>query len=238
MLSRCRNVSVNLDGISNAVTITLSLRIPVVEYATVDVSVSEVNLVNLEKQLHIDRSTIVLVDEANNCRDSLLVQTLAQVSSLSNSNQLSISSSCHVTGISIVTSQVFLTHQVPDEHVSRLIPVVTGSCIVMRCVPYTTEPVVVGSELRQLSHGVVISQILSIYIVTLRILIVTLCHPLISSSCRIQRTGRIRNRNSRRIHIRHVLVVTNYIEVVVLLELLLGDTLAVVQLSQDEVLHL
>ena len=238
MLSRCRNVSVNLDGISNAITITLSLRIPVVEHATIDVSVSEVNLVNLENQLHIDRSTIILVDEANNCRDSLLIQTIGLVSSLSNRNQLSISCSCHVTGISIVTSQVFLTHQVPNEHVGSLIPVVTRGCIVMRSIPYTTEPVVGSSELRQLSHGVVISQILSIYIVTLRILIVTLCHPLISSSCRIQRTSRIRNRNSRRIHIRHVLVVTNYIEVVVLLELLLGDTLAVVQLSQDEVLHL
>ena len=96
--SRCRNVSIYLDGVTSILLITISEVIPVVKHTVVDVTPSEVNLTRSKLQSYIDRRT-VLVDEANNSRKLVLIQTLRVVGSIHNFHHLIVSSLRHVAGI-------------------------------------------------------------------------------------------------------------------------------------------
>ena len=100
----------------------------------------------------------------------------------------------------------------------------------MRSIPYTTEPVRGIVVLSKVSQVIVIV----IYgISTISSLSITYSIELISSSIGIESTGSLRPRISR-ISMRHVLVLTNILHVVVVLELRLLQ----VQLTQNQVLHL
>ena len=243
-LSGSRNVSINLDGVRSTILIAFLEVIPVVEYAVGDISSSEVNLINVENESYPDRGTVVLVNETNYSRESLLVQTLRLISCINEGAEASPL---------LVTSQVrsvLNTTEVPYQNVSVLIPVVSVGRVVMRSVPYTTEPVSIGSIVINILHALAYSVIivtnprsLSLtlrqtyeFVLTLVVLEVTTSPEVVLISRSIESTIQL---TSSRIHVRHVVnVAVSYIEVVILLEVFLLHTSTVVQLSQDEVLHL
>ena len=202
-----------------------------VKHTVVDVTVSEVNLLRCEVQLHVDECAIALVDKANNSRELILIHTLVVIGSTQSSNHLIVSSLCHVATIfstSIITCilRVILIFQVPNKYVGVLVPVLSCSLVVMRSVPYTAEPVVVSSHIGKISCCQFVITC-SKNITLLGILIEALSFPI----CSVELTSGL---TSTRIDMRHVSVIAQYIQIVCLLEVLLGH----VDLTEDNVLHL
>ena len=200
-----------------------------VKHTVVDVTVSEVNLLRCEVQLHVDECAIALVDKANNSRELILIHTLVVIGSTQSSNHLIVSSLCHVATIfstSIITCilRVFLIFQVPNKYVGVLVPVLSSSLVVMRSVPYTAEPVVGSSHLGKIIQCVITC---SSNITLLGILIEALSFPFFS----VELTSYL---TCTSIDMRHVSVIAQYIQIVSLLEVLLGH----VDLTKDNVLHL
>ena len=102
----------------------------------------------------------------------------------------------------------------------------------MRSVPYTAEPVVVSGVFIHHSQIIIVSCVRSNHcknILAIFALHITLSHPLVSSSITVKGSW-----FWCIVNIRHVVIAANNIQVIQLLEVLLGH----VNLTQDDVLHL
>ena len=202
ILCRSRNVSVNIEVVLTTRNVCRVQLEPVVQVLVGNLTILEVELRRSEVQLNPDRSTVQLVDEAYPCIESLGILTLRSVRNASFLHQLLVRSCIHLTCISICC-------EVPNQYVGLVIPTLTASSVVMRCVPYTTVRVSVANLL-----GLVCVR-------------VTYCIPLI---CSIVQCTTICN-------CRHFRVTKLILKIVFVLESLLGHTVCT-QLREDEVLNL
>ena len=121
--------------------------------------------------------------------------------------------------------------EVPNKDVGLLIPTMCLSCIIMRSVPNTTEPVVIGCPLTViiLIDSIILSGSRSSLNNLTILLVVANSIILVSISSRIESTRSISRHNG---------VTTLIDEVIVTLELILGHTLTIVQLSKNTSLNL
>ena len=178
--------------------------------------------------------------EANNSRDTVGALRIV-IRYTADFTQLLVLLLSHVTGLlligdssSICITLNFASVEVPDQNVRALIPVVSSCWVIMWSVPNLTEVVVGSCEVLILGIVSLVSfRTIGNIVCTVSLLVVTDCHPRTA----VQLTRRIGKTSFCWVQVRHVLVCTIYIQIVLLLEVLLQHTVST-ELSKDQVLNL